>query len=195
MENMEKKSGTKPNPILWFVFILVIPTIVATTLAIIILGVAGIDVVSWAKDKASQVPVVSTWIEEDEEKKLEEQNEKAEAKIVKQNEEISQLKQEITDLEGTIDQLNQEILKLESKSESTTINDESEKEDVDSIKKMSASFKEMKSKQAALIMEDLQDDIAIDILKELSNDTRGSILEAMDPSKAAHLTTLIVNSQ
>lgn len=194
MEIMEKKSGAKPNPILWFVFVFVIPTIVATTLAIVILGVAGIDVVSWAKDKASQVPVVSTWIEEDEEKNLEEQNEKAQVKIDEQNEEISQLNQEITDLEGTIDQLNQEILKLETSDERTTLEDE-DVEEIDTIKKMSASFKEMKSKQAALIIEDLEEDIAIDILKELSNDVRGSILEAMDPSQAAHLTTLFVNRQ
>lgn len=195
MDNMEKKSVSKSNPILWFIFVVVIPTIVATTLAIVILGVAGINVVEWAKEKASTVPVVSTWIEKQEEKeqKLEEEYEKAKTTIKKQEEEIIRLQQEISDLESTINKLNQDILKLEHQQDQRELKEEADQEVVDTVKQMSASFKEMKSKQAALIMEDLDEHIAIQILNELSHDARGSILEAMDPNKAARLTQLFIN--
>lgn len=94
--------------------------------------------------------------------------------------------------------MEQEIVKLENRNQSEEQLLEENDEDVqtkeDIIKKLSASFKKMKKKQAALIFQDLDKEIAISLLHELSNDVRGGILEAMEPQKAAELTELFIDS-
>lgn len=196
MGKQNKNKKNKMNPILWFFFAIVIPLIVAATLAVIILTVAGVNVVDWAKNTGSNIPVLSSVITTDEEKEARETEEKTRSTIEKQNEEKEQLTLEIDSLQVTIDDLEQKIIKLENKnnSEANTLVEENEPGD-DPLKKASASFKKMDKKQAALIFQNLEKEIAISILQELSNDVRGSIFEEMDPKLAAELTQLLIKAQ
>lgn len=188
----------KMNPILWFLFAIVIPVLIALSLTVVVLSAAGFNVMGWMKGAATNIPVVSSFVKTDEEIEEEKLEEKLRSIISEQADEIEQLTQAIGNLEATIEQQDQEMIKLENKIDSEEKlleeNDEELKTNEDTIKKLSASFKKMKSKQAALIFEDLDIDIAISLLHNLSNDVRGGILEAMEPKKAAELTELFIES-
>src|SRR5690625_5512256 len=66
MRNLNKKSV---NPFLWFIFAIVIPVIIIISLTVLVLAIAGFDVSGWTKDKASNIPIVSSFITTEEEKK------------------------------------------------------------------------------------------------------------------------------
>lgn len=192
MSNKQKKT----NPVLWFLFAIVLPIIIAFILTLIILTAAGADVSGWAKQTGSKIPVISSFITTEEEKGYKIEIEKAERKISDQQIEIETLTNEINNLESIIEQLKQDIVKIENK----TSNDEKMNEENNSVleqqksqlKNLSASFKKMNKKQAALIFQDLDKDVAISVLEELPNDVRGGILEAMDSKLAAELAELFL---
>lgn len=191
------KNGTqekKPNPILWFIFAVIIPLILIISIILVVLSFTGFNALDWAKEK--EIPVVSSMIPSKEEESKAEQLQRATSKVKNQQEEIDELLMEVSSLEAIIEQLEQDIVKLENKNQSEEASlegTEDEKQDIDTIKTMAASFKKMKSKQAALIFQDLDNDIAVEILDRLSNDVRGGILEAMDAKEAAKLTELYIN--
>lgn len=199
MAKDNKKQQNKTNPILWFFFAIVIPFIVAITLTVIIFTVAGVDVVGWAKSTGNSIPVVSSMITTDKEKNEQREEQKRENIIASKDEKISQLNQKVSNLESTVGQLEQEIVKLENsnsnekKSEPETSEAASESGN-DSIKAISSSFNEMDSEQAALIIENMEQDLAVGILKQIPNDVRGGIFEKMEPDLAAELTQLFVTN-
>lgn len=185
-----KRENKKMNPILWFIFAIVLPLIIVSVIAIFVLSFAGFDVIDWAKKKGSTVPVVSHFIKTDEEKDLQYKLEQAEQKIEKLEDEIEQLNLEINSLEAIRDQQEQDIVKLENQIKADE--DETDSAEVsgsaNSVKQTAASFRKMDQKKAADILQNLERDAAIDILKQLSNDVRGKILEEMEPKRAAELT-------
>lgn len=195
-KNINNKN--KRNPFSWFLIAIVIPIIVAFTITIIILIIAGVDISSWIKEK--NIPVVSSLIS-DSDIKNDEINKDSNKKNQKKNEEIESLNNNIVDLEETKDELELKIVKLENKEKSNksanlnvadkinenSIENRNEKpeETNESVKKMANTFRKMDAKQAALIIEDLNKDIALDVFKSLSNDARGNILEEMELKRAA----------
>lgn len=187
-KNNPKKK--KMNPILWFIFAIILPLMIVSVIAVFILSIAGIDVLDWAKKKGSTVPVVSTFIKSDEEEDLILQLERAEETIEKQKEEIEDLNLEIESLQSIKEQKEQDIVKLEKKlkSEGDHTDPTSVREPANSVKQTAASFRKMDQQKAAQIIQNLEKDAAIDILKQLSNDVRGKILEEMEPKLAAELT-------
>lgn len=193
----KKNKKEKRNPIVWFLFAIIIPLIVAVTLTIIIFSILGINVVDWAKKTGNNIPVISSLVPSEEAGNDEQKEAKTAASMAKKDKEIEQLKEETSNLKATIDQLEQDTVKLENKYKSEqNAKDEGEAEEdqeKDTVKTVSASFKKMDKKQAALIFQSLDKEVAIVILKELSNDVRGNILEAMEPSLAAELTQQLVN--
>src|SRR5690625_568633 len=191
-----RQTENKTNPVLWFLFAIVIPLTLVVSLTLFILSLSGVDVTGWTKDKLSHVPVISSFVTTTEEQDLEEKVEKSESKAAEQTSEIETLNQTIDDLEGQIKQLEDEILKLENKEKNdlTAIeNVEAEEEQrKQKYKNKAASFKKMDKSQAAAIFEQLADDTAIKILSEMSNDVRGHVLEGMNPEKAAKLAEVFV---
>lgn len=190
----EKNNKKKSNPIVWFLFAVIIPLVVIIGLIVVILSFTNFSTMDWVKEKGKDIPVISSFIPSEEEKNDKQAMERAEETIAKQKDEITDLHEQITNLESIIDELEQDIIKLENKyeSEDSLLEEGTEVEERDTIKTMSASFRKMKSKQAALIFQDLEVDIALEILEQLPNDTRGGILEAMEPKKAAQLTEMFI---
>src|SRR5690625_2447224 len=111
----KKQKKDKMNPLLWFFFAIIIPGIVVITVTAIILSIAGINVVDWAKKAGNNIPVVSSLITEDE--KTGNQQEERTTNVVneKKDEEIAALNEEISNLEATVENLEQDIIKLENK--------------------------------------------------------------------------------
>jgi len=160
--------------------------------------IAGVDVMGWAKNN---VPVVSSLVS-DESSDEEQDDSKLKLTVTKKDEEIESLKDKVASLENEKDDLELEIVKLknkeksdnntQSKSEKSSAQEsqETDSEDSDvksSVKSMASSFRKIDPKQAALIIQDLDKDMALDVLKALSNDARGKILAEMDSKDAAKL--------
>src|SRR5699024_2821440 len=179
----------------WFIFAIVLSLSIVTVLAVVDLTLAGVNVMGWAKEKGSNVPVVSSFVKSEEETDLQIQLDQAKETIEQQKEEIKTLDLEIDSLEAIIDQQEQDITKLEKK----TISDEqlnnplNEDSGSDSLKQTAASFRKMDQEKAAEILKNLDRQIAVDILQQLSNDVRGKILEEMEPALAAELTQRLID--
>jgi|SRR5690625_2342106 len=192
----KRQAESKSNPVLWFLFAIVIPLTLVVSLTLFILNLSGVDVTGWTKDKLSHVPVISSFVTTTEEQHLEEKVEKSESKVAEQTSEIETLNLTIDDLEGQIKQLEDEILRLENKeTNDLAFIEDAEAEEEQSKQKhknMAASFKKMDKAKAAAIFEQLPDETAIKILGEMSNDVRGHVLEGMNPEKAAQLAEVFV---
>jgi len=193
------QQNKKTNPILWFLFAIVIPMVVMLVLIYTVLLLAGVDVNSWLKNTGKKVPVISAMITTDEEKSYQELEEKFNELKDEHDTTTNSYLTEIESYKSTIEQLENEIDKLEAQLEFAKDNSEEETSltasDEEMIKKLSASFKTMKPKQAALIFSDLDKNIAVELLNTVSNDVRGKILEAMEPKLAAELTELMIDQQ
>ncbi|GAB3067331.1 MotE family protein [Virgibacillus ainsalahensis] len=189
----QKSDDKKTNPVLWFLFAVLIPIIVTIMVAFIVAAVAGVNVIDWAKEKGNNIPVLSSFVTTAEEENLQ-QEEEEEAVIADKDTEIHQLEQNVSDLESTIEQLEGEILRLENNSNNAEGAQEEQKEP-GTLQEISGSFKDMDNEQAALIIGNLETEISVSILYELSNGVRGEILEAMDPEMAAELTQQFINSE
>lgn len=199
-KNPKDQTKTKSNPILWFLFAIVVPLIVAITIISIIFTVAGFNVMGWAKDTGSNIPVISSVVKTDKEKSEQRTEETYKATIAKKDEKIDKLETDVTNLESTVDQLKQDIAKFES-TEKTNANSEGEsdeappkKEKNSQLKSMTASFEEMDPLQTALILQDLEEETVIAILKGLPEDVRAGIFEEMEPEKAAQYTKAYLTS-
>lgn len=191
MEKQLDNENKKSNPILWFVFAIIIPVLIILVFTYSALWLAGVDVNGWLKSTGQKIPVVSSMIKTDEEKEIEEVEQQYEQTIEENITEIKTLTDQVEAYEHTIEQLENEIEELEAKLAYEDQEEDEESSDDSTeqqLKKLSSSFKEMKPKQAALILADLSTDHAIALLDTVSNDVRGKILEAMDPKLAAELT-------
>ncbi|WP_373896019.1 MotE family protein [Virgibacillus sp. CBA3643] len=197
MVKQTKEEKKKMKPILGLSSIIVIPIIVAVTLAIIIFA-AGVNVTDWVKEKGSTTPVISSFITTPEEENIQREEERMQVEMERKDTEIEELNQTVEDQESTIEQMEQEIVKLENnKADSNGTNKQElaeDEEEMDTVKTVSNSFKGMDKEQAALIIASLEVETAISILQEVSNDVRGEILEEMEPEAAASLTQLLIDS-
>ena len=68
-ENQTNKKKT--NPVLWVLFAIIIPLIIVIILIGVVLGVAGFNVIDWAKEKGSDIPVVSSFVSTEEDTNIE----------------------------------------------------------------------------------------------------------------------------
>ena len=194
---MSKQTEKKKiNPILWFLFAVVIPLIIVLVIIIVILNFAGFNVVDWTIEKGKDYPIIEKLISYREEKDLEQEVLHLKPELDAKSEELEQAESQISDLEEEILQLNQEI---ESKEEiiNSYESEEAEKLQISetenqSIKEIASSFEEMKAGRAAEILSNLEQQEVILIMTELPHDVRGEILQAMEPEFAATITSRLL---
>src|SRR5699024_5795702 len=160
----QKEQQHKMNSFLWFLFVIIIPLIVAVVLAVIIFTAAGVDVVGWAKGVGENIPGISQLVSVDDTEEGSEDVDKLRTQLA----EKETLNRDIQALEATIEELEQEILKLENSAETGEETDGTEESKDNNVKTMAKSFKNMDPEQAALIFAQLESDLAISIMKTLS---------------------------
>src|SRR5690625_197105 len=190
MNESVQKDKKKINPILWILFAIIIPLIIVVVIIGIILGVAGFNVIDWAKEQGSEIPIVSNFIMTEEESDTAIQIERMTETLNSRDKEIEQLNVEISNLEVHIADLEEEISEQEQiieQAEETEMNPELNIEN-ESIKEVAKTYEAMKSSNAAAILELMEEAEVIRILQEVSNDVQGDILEVMDSEMAASLT-------
>jgi flagellar motility protein MotE (MotC chaperone) len=61
------------------------------------------------------------------------------------------------------------------------------------IKELTNTYREMSPRRSAQIMAQLPDHLAVELIKNLPQDTRASILAKMDPKRAAKITESLIN--
>src|SRR5690625_428573 len=182
-----KEKKIQRNPIIWFLFAILIPIIITILLTTIILFVADVDVFGWAKTQGSKIPVISTMVKTDEEIDLEAKLKKANEKMESQNEQLLTYEDEIENLETTINDLEVEISKLKKAAKNESVNKNEEDEQIVEYKDAASSFRKMDRKSAAEILQNLDKRTAASILSNLSGEVRGEILAEMEPKTAATL--------
>ncbi|QTM99415.1 hypothetical protein ERJ70_08930 [Sediminibacillus dalangtanensis] len=185
MANKSEYEKKKPGILQWILFIL-IPLILAATIALIIMVAAGIDVGGFAKKYANQVPGVSSLVSEEEKESGDVEQKRLTAAIDSRDEQIEQLESELEAKEADIKDLNEQINTLNQQLKAQ----EEEVEDTASnaINDISTSFQNMEAERAAGILANLEDDTALAVMEQMSKKTLGEILGEMDADEAARLT-------
>lgn len=195
MRNQMKNKTEKTNPLIWFIFAIIIPIIVAGTLAIIIFSIAGFDTLGFMKSIGNKTPVISSIISSDEDKTKKKEELNTEGIIDKENENemIQQLQEENEKLQARVKELEKENLKIEKTQESLENKEDKKEPENTEVQQFVGSFKDMEPNQAAQIIKNMNENTAISILKEMPNKVRGGILEAMDAKTAASLTQKLLH--
>lgn len=197
MADTKQTEKKKMNPILWFLFAIVIPVSIVLVIIFVILSLAGFNVLDWTREKGSELPVVSNFVSSPEEVAIEEEISRLEEELEMKDEEIEQLEFTIDELEDEIVHLEQEISSQEeiiaNFEAGETDEEDGEETDNDSLLEMAKTFEEMKAKGAAQILENMTEEEVVIIMRELPNDVRGDILEAMDAEIAASIAAQLMN--
>lgn len=197
MADTKQTEKKKMNPILWFLFAIVIPVSIVLVIIFVILSLAGFNVLDWTREKGSELPVVSNFVSSPEEVAIEEEISRLEEELEMKDEEIEQLEFTIDELEDEIVHLEQEISSQEeiiaNFEAGETDEEDGEETDNDSLSEMAKTFEEMKAKGAAQILENMTEEEVVIIMRELPNDVRGAILEAMDAEIAASIAAQLMN--
>ncbi|SEB03295.1 Flagellar motility protein MotE, a chaperone for MotC folding [Thalassobacillus cyri] len=189
MAKSRPKESVSTNRLQWFFFVIIIPVIFAVTLTWIVLMIAGINLGDMAAKYGKDVPVVQSLFPSEEEKSKEQRINKLQYSLDEKNDTIDQLEQDIAGKNATIEELEQQVGDLEAKlsmEESTDENKDAQ------VKQVSSSFKDMDPGQAAAIIGNLDQPVAVTVLRNLPNSERGNILGELDPEQAATLTSLLI---
>lgn len=187
---ISEKPKQKSSKVQWFVFVILIPLILAVTVALIIMTVAGVNVFEKTKQFAEDVPKVSALLNTETTKKSEGQAVELKATIEDQNAQLDELKSQLTVKDQKIEELNNEMKQLTKELEDKKISDK-DKEDI--MTDLSSSFKNMDPEQAAAIVSQLDQASSVDLLEKLPSDERGKVLAALNPEQAANLTSALMN--
>ena len=195
MAKENQTSKKKMNPVLWFLFAIIIPLIIVIVIVWVVLGVAGFSVFDWAEE--NDIPVISSFVSSEEDTNTEREAERLTSLLTSKDEEIEQLNLEVNNLQTNITELEQELLKLENASDSAEVAEadaalSEENPSSDSVKQVVTSFEEMDSENAAAIIGHMEQTEALVILQAISNDIRGEILQEMEPEVAAEFTALLM---
>lgn len=192
-EHMQKEEEQQYSKIQWFFMVIFIPIIFALILFGVILNFMGVNVIEHAKQVGSNVPVLSNYVKTEEQ--LLEEEEKANIEeltevVTLREKEIDQLKDKIVAKEIEINSLLEEIKmlmnELEAKQEAQT----AVSKEYEDIAKM---YVAMSAKNAASILSELPEELAVIQLSYIKTDVRASILSKMPPEKAAQLIFLLSN--
>jgi flagellar protein FlbB len=184
-QEIEKESRLQ-----WFLLIIVIPALFAITLTVIIMTVAGVNVMDAVKTYTNNIPIISQYIDVQKmQKKLGATIEKQNEMIAKQKKQIRSLENQLSAKQQEVDQLKQELENLQQSkpfAEETAAEDETVTvEDVANI------YNTMSEKNAAAILTTMSESDVFTILSALDSDKAAAILEKMPPDQAAKYTSML----
>ncbi|WP_214482684.1 hypothetical protein [Bacillus sp. SM2101] len=175
-----------------FLFIIVIPFALAFSIVLIIISLKGGNVFEDTKQYAAQIPfianVVSTTGTTDPD-----MNENQDT-IIEQKATIADLEAKIENHQAEVDDHIATIAKQEDqinelKAELNNLNVKKNDEKKDDL--IVSPYENMTAKNAAAIMQKMDDGYVIDILASMEMEKRAAVLEKMEPKSAAEFTQLL----
>ncbi|KKB42360.1 MotE family protein [Bacillus thermotolerans] len=189
----DREEGKGYGVFQWIIFMIVIPLLFALLVTLIVMTVAGINVL----EKAKELPVISQIMDEESADNGKENNERVallkeeakqkDVKIQELEKELEQSKREVEELLTEKDRLELEIQKMKEQ--------EKEKEEKKAQdRSIISTYESMSPKNVANILVNLTDDEAVEILSEMSTDQQADILEKLPPETAAKYTGLLSGS-
>ncbi|MFZ0371311.1 MAG: hypothetical protein WAM07_17055 [Halobacillus sp.] len=186
----DKQQGSKLQ---WFFFVIIIPIVFAITLAWIVLTLLGVNVTEQAGKYVSKVPGMSQSASTPEEENTKSNNKELQTSLDARNEEIELLEEELSAKQTEVDELKQKVVKLEADVKSAQEGKE-EKPENEKVMNMAASFQQMEPEEAAPILENMSQELAIQVLVNVASEERGLIFGQMSPEAAAGIAGEIINS-
>ena len=188
-------NQTKKISFLQWLFLIIIPLILAITITFIILSILDLKPGAKVKEFANQIPVVNQWVTTDEEAEIERRENILQNQITTLEQDKLDLETNLSIQEAELDQLNQEIARLTHQLEQALTEAESQvqQELDDGLNKVVNTYQEMSAKNAAQILAELNHAEAVQILAKLDEEQQASILSALDPETAASYTRLLMN--
>lgn len=200
MEKIIENEEKQYNRFQWLLFVVIIPLFFTIAIVLIVLTVAGVNVIDQGKKVGEKLPFVSGTFEKEEKK------DKVQSTV--------EFKKKINDLQAEIEEKQEEVFKLEdiiAGRDQTIERNELEKQQLEkeleelraaqddskrAFKDIIRTYETMSAKKSAPIITKLGDDEAVKILSSIKADTLASIMEQMKPEDAARLTNkLTVNSR
>lgn len=191
MENEERETK-EYGKIQWFFMGCFIPLVFTVILAVVVLSFMGISVIEKTKEFGSNIPVVSSWIDDDVEEIIDvdelhmtiedkhNEIESLQGQVEERELEVNALTKEVSQLLARVDELEQEVIDVEI---------EYGLEQVEIAK----TYEAMKPKDAARIIAELELNKAIEHISTLKAETRAAILAQMNPERAAEILTSLFN--
>ncbi|MCA1009236.1 MotE family protein [Halobacillus halophilus] len=177
----------------WFFFVIIIPIVFAITLAWIVLTLLGVNVTEQTEKYVSKVPWIAQNASSPEEENIKSNNKELETTLDARNEDIDLLEEELSAKQTEIDELEQKVVKLEAVVESAQEAEEAKPEN-EKVMSMAASFQQMEPEEAAPIVENMSQDLAIEVLENVASEERGLIFGQMNPETAAGIAGEIIDS-
>jgi flagellar protein FlbB len=196
-QNQEMEREEKESKLQWFLFIIVIPSLFAAALALVIMTIAGVNVLDTVKTFSKNIPIISQLVD------VHKIQRKLETTIEKQNEVIDQQKKQINELENElsakqqeVDRLKKEVEHLEEQLSLMEANKEELPEDNTAtmnttMEDIASMYETMSEKNAAMILTKMPESDVLTILSSLDSDKAAAILEKMPPDDAAKYTSML----
>jgi flagellar motility protein MotE (MotC chaperone) len=178
------------SKIQWFFLVICIPIIFAIILFSVILSFLGVDVMDKAREYSGNIPVVSSWMTEEEEEIQKIDVQSLEATIEEQQGEIERLQATIIHREEEIKSLKNEQAQVDHQ---PLIEEELYSEEATELKDIAKTYESMSTKNAAGIIAQLSTEDALLHLSLVSIEVRAGILSKMDSEVAADLMSRLAS--
>lgn len=214
MKNKNKKqSETEPEDqkspgIFMKLFLIAMPLFILAVIVVFVLHIAGFNTLDWLKERGQAIPVVGEMFTDESNEEISTANdlETLQNQVESRNEIINNKDEQIQEFEDTIADLESQITSLQEELDEMEENADSEETDeqqageqasneagaVSEKGTMTRTLEGMKSKEAAAILENLEDDLAVSILEEMSTGDRGDILQQMNVEAATTYTQMLM---
>lgn len=188
---IEEKESKKTSRFQGFIYVVVIPLLFAITVALIAMTSLGYNVFELTKEYGQKIPFISSMFNEEKTKSvegLEKEMVDLEAEINDREAKIAQLQTELESKDKEISKAQLEKERLEDEIvELTEMKEKNKRAFKDIIK----TYETISAKKSALIITQMGEDEALQILSSVKADTLAAIMEKMDPEEAARYTELL----
>ncbi|RKD75369.1 flagellar motility protein MotE (MotC chaperone) [Sinobaca qinghaiensis] len=176
----EKEKEKKGGMVQWFVLIVLVPVTFAIIIGVVILSMMGVPLAEMSKNAAAGIPGISALVEDEPEQ---------EAGASPENEEtIALLEEEIQAMEQELVEKDEELLSMQEEVDAAGQEADAEEEEIEpnpELAELASMYEEMSAKNAAAILNELDDAEAIRHMQEMNTENRSAILEKMEVEKAA----------
>lgn len=179
-KEQKKKKGAFQRFILW----VALPLLIILLLILVITSIAGINIFEKTKQSFSSFTDNSKLSIEEYQKRIVD----LEGEIQEKNTKLERLQKKIEEKESEAERLLLENKRLENTIEEQIENKNDGNENRRGMKEITAVYETMAPKKAALIILEMKEADALNILSSLSPESMAKILEKMPPDRAAALS-------
>ncbi|WP_066193877.1 MULTISPECIES: MotE family protein [Gracilibacillus] len=189
-KNSSKQKEKKAGMFQWLM-VIVVPLIFAAIITVIILSVMGVDVMKHTKETLNKVPFLSEYVTTDDEAYYQHQLTNRDQSIEQLQARVEELEVELETSQGTVTDLEEELAEASVESVELGNSEETPEEEDDNLEELSESFLAMKPEEAAPIIENLADEVAIPLLTLMDAEARGEIMAVMESEVAANYASML----